>query len=83
MRKTPPPALEAFLFAPGVPRGGNAHVFACPSLGGVRVGVGICYENQLAATARAAADEGADILLMPHSAPRLEGMPRCCAAQQR
>jgi N-carbamoylputrescine amidase len=34
-----------------------------------RVGVGICYENQLAYTPRTMCRESADLLLMPHSMP--------------
>jgi N-carbamoylputrescine amidase len=75
VRKQTPAALEAFLFAPGEPRGPGSHVFACPLLGGLRVAVGICYENHLDYLARYAAAEDADLVLMPHSACRCEGVP--------
>ncbi|MBN2027143.1 MAG: carbon-nitrogen hydrolase family protein, partial [Actinobacteria bacterium] len=34
-----------------------------------RIGVGICYENQLAYTPRLMYSQGADLQVMPHSAP--------------
>ena len=75
VRKQTPAALEAFLFAPGVPRGPGSHVFACPLLGGLRVGVFICYEAHLLFAPRYAAAEDADLLLLPHCATAVEGLP--------
>ena len=80
VRKKTPAALEAFFFAPGEPRGADAHVIACPLLGGLRVAVGICYENAMEYMARYAAQARADLLLMPHSACRVEGVPASVVA---
>ena len=76
VRKQCAPALEAFFVAPGVPSGPGTHVFSCPLLDGLRVAVGICYECQLAYIASYAVAENADLLLMPHSAPRVEMVPK-------
>ena len=80
VRKQTPAALEAFLFAPGVPRGPGSHVFPCPLLGGLRVGVFICYESHLLYALRYAAAEDADLLLLPHCATQLEGLPAAVCA---
>lgn len=74
VRKQTPAAVEALLFAAG-PSGPDAHVIVCPALGGLRVAVGICYENQLAYMAPYVAAAGAHLLLMPHCAPRVERVP--------
>lgn len=62
VRKEKPAATEAYFFegAPG------SHVADTP-LG--RIGVSICYEGTLASTIRRLYEEGADLVLMPHSAP--------------
>ena len=76
VRKQTPAALEAFFFAPGAPRGAEAHLIVCPALGGLRLLVGICYENALAYLARYAVEARADLLLMPHSCPPIEHVPQ-------
>lgn len=74
-RKHIPAALETFFFRGTDEEPSTAtHVIICPKLGGLRVAVSICYEAQLAYMPRIAAD--ADLLLMPHSAPRMEGVPK-------
>jgi N-carbamoylputrescine amidase len=75
VRKQTPAALEAFFFAPGTPAGAHAHVIPCPLLGGLRLGVGICYENAMDYLAHGMIEAQADVLLMPHSACRVEGVP--------
>jgi N-carbamoylputrescine amidase len=64
VRKATPAAFEAY-FTRGRP---GPHVLDT-ALG--RIGVGICFENQLAATPRRfhAREGAADLVLMPHSAP--------------
>ncbi|MFH1887959.1 MAG: carbon-nitrogen hydrolase family protein [Pseudomonadota bacterium] len=62
VRKQTPAAAEAF-FTRGED---GTHVISTP-LG--NIGVGICFENQLAYIPRLMHEHGADILLMPHSAP--------------
>jgi len=76
-RKQCAPALEAFFVAPGGP---GSHVFACPLLGGLRVAVGICYECQMDYVAQYTAAGDAHLLLMPHSAPRIEMVPKSIEA---
>ena len=62
VRKQTPAAAEAFYTR------GEAGPHVIPtSLG--RIGVGICFENQLAYIPRLLHENRADILLMPHSAP--------------
>lgn len=41
----------------------------------------ICYEGELAYMPRIAAE--ADLLLMPHCAPRIESVPPCAVPAQR
>lgn len=74
-RKHVPAALEAFLFR-GTDEEPSAatHLITCPLLGGLRVGVSICYESELAYMPAIAAQ--ADILLQPHCAPRMEALPK-------
>lgn len=62
VRKAKAAATEAYFYegAPG------SHVVDTP-LG--RIGVSICYECALASTIRRLHEEGADFVLMPHSAP--------------
>ena len=76
--KQVPCALEALYF-----RGEEGpHVIECPALsGGLRLGVGICYENQLAYLPCAVAEGSADMLLMPHCAPFVEGVPKAMAEE--
>lgn len=75
VRKRPPAAAEAFLFQAGDAEQAGRVAF-CPDLcGGTRVCVGICWECQLAPLARHAASKGAQLLLMPHCAPKVVGMP--------
>lgn len=62
IRKSKPAATEAFFFE-GTP---GSHVIETP-IG--RIGVSICYEGFLASTIRRLHEEGADFVLMPHSAP--------------
>ena len=62
VRKGRPAATETFFFE-GFP---GPHVLDTP-LG--RIGVSICYEGYLATTVRQLHEEGADLVLMPHSAP--------------
>jgi N-carbamoylputrescine amidase len=62
VRKQTPAFAEAF-FTRGEP---GAHVIHT-GLG--RLGVGICYENQLSYLPKLMCSQGVDLLLMPHSAP--------------
>lgn len=62
VRKSKPAATEAFFFE-GRP---GPHVIDTP-LG--RIGVSICYEGFLVETLQHLHHEGADLVLMPHSAP--------------
>lgn len=72
VRKQTPAVFEAF-----VTRGdAGAHVVDT-TLG--RIVVGICYENQLAYMPRLCAEAGADLVLMPHSAPSPERSNRLLA----
>lgn len=68
VRKQTPACAEAYFF-----RGeAGSHLVETP-LG--KIGVGICYENQLAYTPRLMCANSADIMLMPHSAPSPEPNP--------
>jgi len=62
VRKQSPAAVEAYFFKGE----GGSHVIDTAI--GV-IGVGICYENQLAYMPRLMCSRSADIVLMPHSAP--------------
>lgn len=62
VRKQTPAAYEAYFFR-GV---GGPHVINT-EMG--KIGVGICYENQLAYTPRLMCEHSVDLVLMPHSAP--------------
>jgi N-carbamoylputrescine amidase len=62
VRKQTPAAFEAF-----ITRGAPDHHIIDTTLG--RIGVSICYENQLAYTPRLMVAQGVDVMLMPHSAP--------------
>jgi N-carbamoylputrescine amidase len=62
VRKQTPAASEAF-FTKG---DSGPHVIETPT---GRIGVAICYENQLAYTPRLMHAHSADLMLMPHSAP--------------
>ena len=64
VRKQTPAVFEAY-FTRGY---AGPHVIET-ELG--RIGVGICYENQLAYIPRMMYQQSADLLLMPHSAPTL------------
>lgn len=64
IRKQPPPAFEAF-FTKG---GSGSHVIDT-ELG--KIGVGICYENQLSYIPRMMYKESADLMLMPHATPAI------------
>lgn len=64
VRKRRPAAFEAFFT-----RGHQGPHVLQTALG--RIGVGICYENQLAFLPGQLCDEGVELLLMPHSAPAL------------
>jgi len=67
VRKQTPAAYEAFFT-----RGGQgAHVMDT-ELG--RIGVGICYENQLSYIPRIMYENSVDLLLMPHSYPAIAQM---------
>lgn len=68
VRKQQPASVEAFFF-----KGADGpHVVETP-IG--RIGVSICYEQALAAVVRRLHDERADVVLMPHSAPKAEPQP--------
>jgi len=62
VRKQTPALFEAF-FTRG---GAGTHVIHA-EVG--RIGVGICYENQLAYTPRLMCAQAVDLMLMPHAAP--------------
>lgn len=62
VRKQTPAVFEAFFT-----RGDTGPHVIETDLG--RIGVGICYENQLAYTPRLFHEQGVDLILMPHSAP--------------
>lgn len=62
VRKQKPAAVEACFFEGAC----GDHVI---DTGFGRVGVGICYENQLSFMLRLMYEQSADIILMPHSAP--------------
>lgn len=64
VRKQSPAAVEANFFKGQ----GGSHVVET-GLG--KVGVGICYENQLARQFRLMCEQPVDLVLMPHSAPLL------------
>lgn len=70
--KQTPCALEALYF-----RGATSNTVGidCPALG-IRVAVSICYDNQLSFSPNAVAECNADILLMPHCAPFVDGVPQ-------
>jgi len=63
VRKQTPATLEAFYFIGE----NNSHVIIT-EIG--KIGVGICYENQLSYFPRLILQQSVDILVMPHSAPR-------------
>ena len=67
VRKQPPAAFEAF-YTKG---GAGPHVMDT-ELG--RIGVGICYENQLSYIPRIMYENSVDLLLMPHSYPAIAQM---------
>jgi N-carbamoylputrescine amidase len=67
VRKQPPAAFEAF-FTKG---GAGPHVMDT-ELG--KIGVGICYENQLSYIPRIMYESSVDLLLMPHSYPAIAQM---------
>jgi len=62
VRKQTPAAFEAFFT-----KGGEGPHVIDTALG--KIGVGICYENQLAYTPRLMCSHSVDLMLMPHSAP--------------
>lgn len=62
VRKQTPAAAEAYFF-----RGEKGSHIIETELG--TIGVGICYENQLAFTPGLMCGQSVDIMLMPHSAP--------------
>jgi N-carbamoylputrescine amidase len=62
VRKQTPAAYEAYFF-----RGGSGPHVIDTELG--KIGVGICYENQLAYLPQMMHQQSVDLLLMPHSAP--------------
>lgn len=62
VRKQPPANFEAFFC-----RGGTGPHVMDTELG--KIGVGICYENQLAYLLQIMFEQSVDLLLMPHSAP--------------
>lgn len=64
VRKRYPAGPEAFFFR------GDAGSHVIESVFG-RIGIGICYENVLCFHEKQMYEEGADIVLMPHSAPDL------------
>lgn len=68
VRKYTPAAYEAYFFL------GEAgpHVIET-ELG--RIGVGICYENYQCFLKQMMFEESADLILMPHSAPTIAGIP--------
>jgi N-carbamoylputrescine amidase len=68
VRKQTPAAAEAY-FTRGE---AGPHII---DSGVGRVGVGICYENQLAYTPRLMTSQSVDLMLMPHSAPSLTPRP--------
>jgi len=77
VRKQTPALFEAF-FTRG---DAGAHVIET-AIG--KIGVGICYENQLAYTPRLFHTHAADLVLMPHSAPSPQPrhpLPRSVVAQ--
>lgn len=67
VRKQPPAAFEAFYT-----RGGAGPHVMDTELG--RIGVGICYENQLSYIPRIMYESSVDLLLMPHSYPAIAQM---------
>ena len=67
VRKQPPAAFEAFYT-----RGGAGPHVMDTELG--RIGVGICYENQLSYIPRIMYENSVDLLLMPHSYPAIAQM---------
>ena len=67
VRKQTPAAYEAFFT-----RGGYGSHVMDTELG--RIGVGICYENQLTYIPQIMQEQSADILLMPHSYPAIAQM---------
>jgi N-carbamoylputrescine amidase len=69
VRKQTPAALEAYLF-----KGDTGPHLIETELG--KVGVGICYENQLSYLPQMMQKQSADMILMPHSAPTpMQGFP--------
>ncbi len=67
VRKQPPAAFEAY-FTKGCP---GSHVIDTELC---RIGVGICYENQLSYLTRMMYSQSVDLLLMPHSYPIIAQM---------
>jgi len=67
VRKQPPAAFEAFF----TKSGSGAHVLDT-ELG--KIGVGICYENELSYLLRMVHSQSVDLMLMPHATPAIAGI---------
>ena len=67
VRKQPPAAFEAFF----TKSGSGPHVIDT-ELG--KIGVGICYENELSYLLQMVHSQSVDLMLMPHATPAIAGM---------